>query len=116
VGALLDRESGRVLTARLVRAAGLMARTIGLLGRSDLGDDQGMYFDRCHAVHTLGMRVPIDVLFLDASGAVVAIASSVPPWRAVVSAKGARSVVELPAGFCARTGIRVGDVLALEWP
>lgn len=116
MGALLDRASGRVLTERLARAAGLMARTIGFLGRCDLGDDEGMYFDRCHAVHTLGMRVPIDVLFLDASGAVVAIAPSVPPWRAVVSARGASSVVELPAGFCARAGIRVGDGLALRWP
>ena len=116
MGALLDRASGRLLTERLVGAAGLMARTIGLLGRGELGEDEGMYFDRCHAVHTLGMRVAIDVLFLDASGTVVAIAASVRPWRAVVSARGASSVLEFPAGFCARAGVRVGDVLELRWP
>jgi uncharacterized membrane protein (UPF0127 family) len=58
------------------------------------------------------MRFPIDAVFLGANGEVLRIAAGLRPWR-VAATRGAKAVVELPAGACKRVGLRVGDRLAL---
>ncbi|HTU81038.1 MAG TPA: DUF192 domain-containing protein [Candidatus Acidoferrales bacterium] len=113
-GALVDAGSGRVLARRVVRATGPLRRTFGLLGRGALGADDGMWFDGCAAVHTVGMRFSIDVVFLDERGAVVRVDAGVAPWRAARCGGGVRTVVELAAGSCARLGIAAGTRLALQ--
>ena len=51
---------------------------------------------RCRAVHTVGMRFALDLVFLDPGGRVLRVALRVPPWR-VVSCPGAAAVLEAPA-------------------
>jgi uncharacterized membrane protein (UPF0127 family) len=58
------------------------------------------------------MRFPIDAVFLDRELRVLRVAADVKPWR-VASKRGAKSVLELPAGRCARVGVCEGDVLTL---
>ncbi|MBV8491754.1 MAG: DUF192 domain-containing protein [Candidatus Eremiobacteraeota bacterium] len=111
---LVEVRSGRVLAGRIERAAGPLGRTIGLLTRSRLDPDEGMWFDGCSAVHTLGMRVPIDVVFLDERGCVLHVEPSVRPWRAAVAARGAHDVLELAAGSCERWGVVAGTRLELR--
>ncbi|HVA34496.1 MAG TPA: DUF192 domain-containing protein, partial [Candidatus Baltobacteraceae bacterium] len=82
-GRLLDADSRRVLVPYVVRAVGPFARAIGLLGQNSLEPDAAMWFDRCAAIHTLGMRMTIDVVFLDARGAVLSAQAGVRPWRPV---------------------------------
>jgi uncharacterized membrane protein (UPF0127 family) len=43
------------------------------------------------------MRFPIDAVFLDADQVVIKVEHEIGPWR-TVSCRGAREVVELPAG------------------
>ncbi len=57
------------------------------------------------------MRFPIDVVFLDPDQVVIKIERSMPPWR-TMSCRGAREVVELAAGECARRGLEVGERVA----
>jgi uncharacterized protein len=114
-GRLLDARTGRVLIARLVRARGPLGRTVGLLGRSSISDDEAMWFDACAQIHTLGMRMPIDVLFLDESGAVIRVVAAAGPWRPWIGAPGACSVIELAGGACARAGIETGMQLEAQW-
>jgi hypothetical protein len=56
------------------------------------------------------MRFPIDAVFLDREWRVVGIADGVAPWR-TAARKGAKAVLELPAGESARRGLRPGDLL-----
>jgi uncharacterized membrane protein (UPF0127 family) len=56
------------------------------------------------------MRFPIDAVFLDRDWRVVGIAGDVAPWR-TAGRKGAKAVLELPAGESARRGLRPGDLL-----
>jgi uncharacterized membrane protein (UPF0127 family) len=56
------------------------------------------------------MRFPIDVVFLDGERRIVAVRRALKPWR-FAAAKGARSVLELPAGECERLGLAEGDAL-----
>lgn len=62
------------------------------------------------------MRFPIDAIFLDREGRVIKVAAHLRPWVPMVAARGARDVVELAAGTCARTGTQVGDDLVFEAP
>jgi uncharacterized membrane protein (UPF0127 family) len=86
-------------------------RARGLLGRDSF--DGAIYLRPCRSVHTLRMRFPIDVAFVDAEMCVVRIVRLVPHrmtrpcWRA-------RGVVEAPAGSFSSWGLHVGDQLEVE--
>ena len=60
------------------------------------------------------MRFPIDAIFIDRDRRVVRTAERLAPWVFSVGARGARDVLELPAGTVARTGTQAGDELVIE--
>jgi hypothetical protein len=59
------------------------------------------------------MRFPIDALFLDRDLRVLDVVERLRPWR-VAANHGARAVLELAAGECARRKVEVGDRLELR--
>jgi uncharacterized membrane protein (UPF0127 family) len=59
--------------------------------------DRGLEFPHTRSVHTLGMRFPIDLIWLDAHRSPVRIDRAVPPTR-LRSNRHARSVIECHAG------------------
>ena len=103
-------DDGRVACARCAVANRPWTRLRGLLGRSGLAPDEGMLFPGTASIHTMFMRFPIDVVFLDAEFRVLAVRESVPAWRAVKQ-RGANAALELAAGEAARVEVGVGDVL-----
>jgi len=106
----LKRENGDVVCDRCVVAASPFSRMKGLLGRSELRSGEGLLLRPASAIHTFFMRFPIDAVFLDRDWRVVGIAGDVAPWR-TAGRKGAKAVLELPAGESARRGLRPGDLL-----
>jgi hypothetical protein len=60
------------------------------------------------------MRFAIDAIFIDRDRRVVKVAPDLAPWAFAIFARGARDVIELPAGTAARTGTQAGDELLLE--
>ncbi len=82
---------------RVAVAAGFAARLRGLAGLRAIGADEGLELPRCRSVHTVGMRFALDLVWLDAEGAVVRVDRGVAPLR-LRSCRGARSVVEVAAG------------------
>src|ERR1700726_339790 len=85
----------------------------GLIGREGLPAGEGLLLSPAPSIHTAFMRFSIDALFLDRDLRVLDIVESLPPWRVAVKRR-ARSVLELPAGECARRGVEVGDRLELR--
>ena len=77
-------------------ATGFRARALGLslLDREHAGP--GLLIPRCAAVHTFGMRFPLDIHFLDADDSVLSTRLAVPPRR-FVAHRGAAGVLEIPA-------------------
>jgi len=73
-------------------AVGFGARLLGLL----TGPPRCLWLAPCSAVHTCGMRYPLDLVFLDTADFVLAVRQSVPPWR-FVWIPGAIGVIEIPA-------------------
>lgn len=67
----------------------------------------------CRWVHTIGMRFPVDVAYLDADGVVVKTIQmarhrvGIPVWRAQL-------VIEAEAGAFGRWGLHVGDVVEVR--
>lgn len=86
-------------------------RRRGLLGRDGL--EGALLIDRCRWVHTVGMRFPIDVAFLDADGLVIRTVQ-MPRHRVGLPVVRARSVIEAEAGAFARWGVHVGAVIELR--
>jgi uncharacterized membrane protein (UPF0127 family) len=76
-------------------AGGFRERLIGLAWRRT-PPAQGLLLPRTRSVHTVGMRFPLDLHWLDREGAVVRVDRAVPPRR-VRTCLRARSVVEVPA-------------------
>ena len=75
-------RTGEILLGDKVRTARtFLSRFVGLLGTAAIADGEGLWIVPCRGVHTLGMRYPIDVAFLDARGAVVGILEGLPPNR-----------------------------------
>lgn len=106
----LARSSRHRTELDLRVAHGFFARARGLLASAPPAPGCGLLIPRCAAVHTFGMRYAIDVIFLDGDARVLAIHPALPPWR-IRRAAGACAVLEMAAGACARTGIRVGSQL-----
>ena len=85
--------------AQVEVARGWWGRARGLLGRSSLPAGHGLLLAPCSAIHTLGMRFALDVVFLDAQGRVVRLHRQVKPNRLLVrGGRGATAALELPAG------------------
>jgi len=90
-------------------------RLRGLLFRPPLRTHQALWIIPCNAIHMLGMRYPIDVVFLDAEGWVLQVKKSVTPGRAA-SCRGAKSVLELAEGGCEAFGIDIGTKIGISPP
>ncbi|MEO6350832.1 MAG: DUF192 domain-containing protein [Candidatus Limnocylindrales bacterium] len=106
-------------TFKVEVARSLLARTLGLMGRSTLESGRGMYLPGTNSIHMLFMRFPIDCVFVgaplpDGSRHVVGLRENLQPWRSVVWwARGARGAVEVPAGSARAAGIQVGQPIWL---
>jgi uncharacterized membrane protein (UPF0127 family) len=102
-----------ILADRLSAATGLFSRMKGLLGRSNLPNGEGLWIKPCKSIHTIGMKFPIDVIFLDSGLTVVATLADVRSGRLSPFYGSAASVIELPAGVIASSATQVGDTIAL---
>jgi len=109
---LINGRTRTLLADRVELATTRQERRRGLLGRDRLGPGEGMFLSPCFSVHTVAMRFPIDVVFLDGDGRAVHMVHALRPWRVAVSLRG-RSVIELAAGRLAEAGVQIGDVLRL---
>jgi hypothetical protein len=85
-------------------------RRKGLLGRDHLGPDEGLWIVPCGAVHTLGMRFAIDLIYLDRKRRVKKVRSAVRPWR-MSACLFAHSILELSPGAALRSRTLAGDLL-----
>jgi uncharacterized membrane protein (UPF0127 family) len=87
----------------------------GLMFRKSLAPDAGMLFDyQAPSMASMWMKntlIPLDMLFVDATGHIVNIHERAVPGSldAIAAAAPVRAVVELNGGTSARLGIRPGD-------
>jgi uncharacterized membrane protein (UPF0127 family) len=115
-----------VLASDLEVAAGLWGKFMGLMGRGSLAPGRGLWLPDSNGIHMMFMHFPIDAVFVGAptggGGAggtrpVLSVHRSLPAWRGLVPlVRGAKGVLELPAGTIDATSTAVGDLILLEPP
>jgi uncharacterized membrane protein (UPF0127 family) len=86
-------------------------RLRGLLGRPALTDKQALWLKPCHAVHTIGMRYPIAVHFLDHQGQVIRSIARLAPWDLAICLR-ANSVIEMASVDSTALS---GQIHAIQW-
>ena len=104
-------KGGTIVASRVEWAGTSSQRRRGLLGRSRLEPEEGIYLVPCKWIHMFGMGFPIDVAFLAADGRVLAVHHGLRPNRLSRIAFRAEGVLELSAGRLRATGTTVGDVV-----
>lgn len=110
---LINASLGSVLAARVDSAFDSTSRKKGLLGRDAIPEDYALIIAPCSAVHTIGMRTPIDIVFVTKTGIVTKTCRAVPPWRAAASLR-AFATIEAAPGWIDRHGLVPGETLALR--
>ncbi|MFH8220203.1 DUF192 domain-containing protein [Streptomyces sp. NPDC018057] len=104
---MAGRVGGAVdgLVVPLELATSYRARTKGLLGRDRV--DGALLLSPAGSIHTFGMRVPIDVAYLDRRLRVLAVVT-MRPGRLGLPRLRSRHVLESAAGAMAGWGLRAG--------
>jgi uncharacterized protein len=108
-----DADGGQEVCPRCELADSFWPRLRGLQLRASLKPSHGLLLRPAGSIHTLFMRFAIDAVFLDRDLRVIEVRESLGPWRMAAS-RGAKAVLELPAGEAGRAGVAQGRRLALE--
>ena len=118
-----NRTRDSELATRLESGTSLWAKFKGLMGRESLRPGHALWLPDSNGIHMMFMRFPIDAVFLgpaqpDGSRRVLSVHRGLRPWSGLVPlVRGAKGVLELPAGAVDATGTEPGDVIAFEpWP
>ncbi|GIW17664.1 MAG: hypothetical protein KatS3mg064_0821 [Tepidiforma sp.] len=109
---VVNTRTGNVVADRVAVADSFWSRFRGLMLRRTLEPGEGLLIQPCSSIHMLFMRFAIDAVFMDGDGRVLRVARRVRPWVGLAAARGARAVIELPAG--AAEELAGGDLLRFE--
>ncbi|MDB6063397.1 MAG: hypothetical protein JWM78_3500 [Verrucomicrobiaceae bacterium] len=97
---------------KVINADTFLLRAFGLLFRRPLEKGEALHLRPCNAIHTIGMRYAIDLVFLSSEYMIVAVHTHVGRFR-MHRFSAAKSVLELRAGEAQRLGLEVG--VKLDW-
>lgn len=89
-------------------------RSVGLLSRKSLSDNEALIIKPCCSVHTFFMRFAIDVLFVNKQNEIVAFYENIKPFRILPVHFNSYYVVELPAGQITARNIQKHDIITVE--
>jgi uncharacterized protein len=110
---LKNVTTGEIIAQNVDKVKGFWRRLIGFIPYETIRHDDGLWFDNCGTIHTIGMRKPIDVVFLDRHRRVMRVERAIPRNRLAVSCVGAYSVIELGDATLEGRDLLAGDELAL---
>ena len=97
------------LATKVRKADNFLTRLIGLLKRTHLGPEEALWLMPSKGIHTIGMKFPIDVVFLTRNNEVVGLISGLAPYRVSAVHLRGYSVMELPAGTIKKSRTEIGD-------
>ena len=95
------------------KADTFLLRLRGLLGRT-LGQDEALLLVPCRQVHCCGMKMPIDVVYLNRENSIIKITQNMKPGTFGKYVRGAHSVLELTCGKAEKLQLLVGDIITFE--
>jgi len=109
---IINQTKNTILAQEAVVANTVFKRIKGLLAKKDFQQGEALILNPCNSIHTLFMRFPIDVIFLDRQNKVVKVIPGLNPWRFSGVCFSARLCVELPVGTTHSNPTSPGDTLS----
>lgn len=97
------------LATKVRKADNFLTRLVGLLKRTNLGPEEALWLMPSKGIHTIGMKFPIDVVFLNRGNTVVGLVQGMAPCRLSSIHFTSYSVLELPTGTIKKSRTEVGD-------
>ncbi len=102
------------LATKVRKADNFLTRLVGLLKRTHLGPEEALWLMPSKGIHTIGMKFPIDVVFLNRANVVVGLISELAPYRiSSINLRG-YSVMEFPAATIKKSRTELGDQLEIS--
>lgn len=108
---VVNRTRGTELGRSIRLSDTLIGRLRGFLFRGRPAAGEGLLLSPCSGVHMVGVTFPLDVIFIDDAGRVVALYPGLPPMGRTRIHGMASHALELPSGSISRTRTEVGDRL-----
>lgn len=105
---------GTTLGDRIRVADSGLTRIVGLLGERGITAGDGLLIVPSQGVHTWGMQFAIDIAVLDNNWNVMAMRSTMRPFRISRMFWEAAAVLELPAGMLSNTSTSIGDQIEFK--
>jgi uncharacterized protein len=102
------------LATKVRKADNFLTRLIGLLKRTHLGPEEALWLMPSKGIHTIGMKFPIDVVFLNKDHQVLGLMSGLVPYRVSAVHLRGYSVLELPNGTIKKSRTEIGDKLEIS--
>ena len=112
-------------TTEIARSS--LRKALGLMFRSGLKRGHGLLMEftkpskYAYSIWMLGMRFPIDIIFIGPDKKVTDVFENVPPlsfrpstWRVYSPTKPVKWIVEVSAGMARKSGTSVGDRLIFD--
>ena len=114
-GYAFNRTRHAYLATHLSVAGTHWSRLRGLMGKdaASFPAGDGLWIVPSRGVHTLAMKFPIDVLYLDPNKFVVHVEQNLKPWRVARMSMRTASVLELPGNTLQSSGTAVGDEIEI---
>jgi uncharacterized membrane protein (UPF0127 family) len=110
----INVTTGQIIAQKVKIAQDYKSRSVGLLNRESLGDDEGLLIRPCNSIHTFFMKFPIDVVFLDKIGNVVSVRLRLMPWRMAWAIVRGFMVLELKSGKLNKVAVTAGNAIKIE--
>src|SRR5436305_346141 len=116
-GYAFNRTRQAFLATELTVADTHWSRLRGLMGTTPdrFRFGHGLWIVPSHGVHTLAMRYPIDVIYLNPEKTVVHLEENIKPWRIAPVRMEAATVLELPCHTIWNTGTAMGDQIEITF-
>lgn len=109
---VINKTRDSVLGSRVEIVDRWWSRVRGFLGRPEPEQGMGLLLSPCRAVHMIGVGFPLDVLFVNRAGQVVATYPELKPGSRTRYHIRAEYALEMRAGTIRASGTKENDVLA----
>ena len=110
----VNLPDGSTLANKIRIARKYLERLRGLLGTAHLDIDEGLLLENCTSIHTIGMLMTIDVVFLDQENRIMRICHSVSPGKIRLGTFKTVRTLELASGVAREMRLVINQRLRVQ--
>ncbi|GIW21844.1 MAG: hypothetical protein KatS3mg068_0851 [Candidatus Sericytochromatia bacterium] len=108
---IINTRNNKVIGSNIILGNTLLLRLIGLIGKKELKEDEGILLTPCNSIHMMFMKIPLDIIFLDSENKIIKVIENIKPWKISPIVLKAKSVLELPINSIKKNDLQINDKL-----